>query len=825
MNHQDRREFLKRASAAWAVGTITPSPGVGQAAVGPTPADASEIPPHRPLPLSGVHAYADRVSVAAGGTIGFFVSSTLSYELQICRLGSDPDGPLEDEALQSLSVDRPEPQAIHPGSYIHIDRGLPSDRALPALSLECWVRLWDLAAEQGLMGQFDATEGGGYAVSVRRDGSVGFYLGDGGPVRPEWLNSTVPGVLSRTETTRPAVPTPTRPAGGGRFVILGRWHHIVAVFDGQSKAVWVDGRRVGRWEFSGVVRPGRAPLRIGSLGRDGLADQFLDADIAMPAIYGRALEEPEIAARYRAQALALASGPDLLACWPLSEEKGERVADSSGQGRNGRIINQATWMIGGPSFHASLPRFADYRPAADRSRGHGLRLASDDLYDCRWRPTLTVKIPDEARSGIYAARFRFSHENLSRLYHTLFTVAKAPQRPRAPIAFLCSTNTWKAYSGTPFAESWPGVAQTIEHAYVNSPGNPPRYSFYWRHEAGQPTYQMGMRLPWPVAGPYTFHGPLEWHNSHLCHADRLTQVWLEKEGYAYDVLSDLDLHQDKSVLDGYKALFIVGHSEYWSAEADEAVSRYLGRGGSVVCLSGNTMFWRVSFDGDASVMECRKMYAPGSQVLPGQHGELWHSQDGRKGGMARECGYPAWRTLGLEYCSMHSVGDEAIGPFRAVAVDHFLFNTPHKVGLKEGDRFGGAPPGNGFPKIIGHEGDVRISTLAKIAPRPLPEGAKPPVVDPPGIVLLAEGIADWPKVKAGAPYDFFQNAVIVEPQRSAIGVAGEMIYWERPNGGRVFNAGTVSAGRGFSNDPKFALLIKNVLHHFGVKADDGKPSA
>jgi hypothetical protein len=478
-------------------------------------------------------------------------------------------------------------------------------------------------------------------------------------------------------------------------------------------------------------------------------------------------------------------------------------------------------MIGGPSFGAMPARFSKYEPAADSSRGHALRLASDDLYECRWRPTVTYRIPPEARSGIYVGRIRFNHTGEPRLYHTLFIVKKAASRPRAPIAFLCSTNTWRAYAGTPFADTWPGVAQSIEHAYVNSPGNPPRYSFYWMHEAGQPSYLMGMRLPWPAPGPYTFHGPLAWRCSHLCHADRLTQVWLETEGYVWDAISDHDLHNDPETLDGYKTLFIVGHSEYWSAQAYEAVSRYLRRGGTIVCLSGNTMFWRVSFSEDASVIECRKMYAPGSQVPAARHGELWHSHDGRKGGMARECGMAAWPLLGLEYCSMHSVGDEAIGPYRAVATDHFLFHTPFDVGLKQGDRFGGAPPGNGFPKVIGHEGDVRVSTLAKLAPRPLPVGATQPAADPPGIVLLAEGVADWPNVKAGAPYDYFQNPVTVEPARSAIGVAAEMIYWERPDGGRVFHAGSVCAGRGFGNDPRFGLLLKNVLHHFGVEPERG----
>ncbi len=149
----------------------------------------------------------------------------------------------------------------------------------------------------------------------------------------------------------------------------------------------------------------------------------------MPAIYHRVLTVAEIRERCRARGLTAASGPGLLGCWPLSEEKGEIVADSSGQGRHGRIINLGTWMIGGPSFDESLPRFGNYDPAADRSRGHGLRLASDDLYDCRWQPTFTVKIPDDARSGIYVGRIRFLRENKPRLYHTLFIVTKGPGPP------------------------------------------------------------------------------------------------------------------------------------------------------------------------------------------------------------------------------------------------------------------------------------------------------------------------------------------------------------------------------------------------------------
>ncbi len=61
------------------------------------PAVGVAIPPHRPLTIEGIHAYTDRVSVAAGETIRFHVSSSHPYELQVCRLGTDVDSPARDE--------------------------------------------------------------------------------------------------------------------------------------------------------------------------------------------------------------------------------------------------------------------------------------------------------------------------------------------------------------------------------------------------------------------------------------------------------------------------------------------------------------------------------------------------------------------------------------------------------------------------------------------------------------------------------------------------------------------------------------------------------
>ena len=164
------------------------------------------------------------------------------------------------------------------------------------------------------------------------------------------------------------------------------------------------------------------------------------------------------------------------------------------------------------------------------------------------------------------------------------TRSSSSRRPwgkaRAPIAFLCSTNSWKAYSATSFSPSWSGLKKAIgNNGFANGAGDPPAFCFYRPHRAGQGTYQIGFRMPWPIVGPYTTMGVPEWDYSHLCRQDRFTQAWLETNQYDYDVLSDTDVHVDPHAMDDYKVLYVVGHSEYWSFEAMEHVKRFLDRGG------------------------------------------------------------------------------------------------------------------------------------------------------------------------------------------------------------------------------------------------------
>jgi hypothetical protein len=774
-----RRGFLKQGLAATGALAVVPA-RIARAA------ESRRAPPGtrpRALRVSGVHVYADRESFAPHQTIRFHISTDTPVRATVCRLGLNVDDPAGDEALADFGTLPVHVQPIHPGSLVHVEKRILNEPA--QFAIEAWVRPWRMDRLTGIVSQENLGSVEGWGLAFGGSGEVGFFLGDGMSPDQALDHRSTAGALVR-----------------------GKWHHLVASWDGARKQIWVDGRKTGEWPFTGPLRPGRHPIRLGALATGGAASDSLDGDLAMVVLYRRAPDQTAIRQRFNERGLKRASGRDVLACWSFEEEQGDRVADRSAHRRHGRIINHATWMIGGPAFEGTVPRFEDYNPSEDPNRGHGLRLASDDLYDCEWEPSLEWQVPPSARSGFHVLRLSWEKDGQRFYQHATFVVRRPRRERPAPILLLAATNTWRAYNAAAFGMPAPGARQICgTDGLPNAPEGPPAFSFYRGHAAGQGTYQIGSRMPWPAAHPYLRYGDATDY-SHLARADRFAQTWLEREGYEYELISDLDLHQDPGQLSRHRVFIINGHSEYWSIEMYRGLEEYLAAGGRVIVLSGNSLFWRVSFNRDGTIMECRKVDAPGNQLRPEERGEAWHSHDRRRGGMLRECGYHGWKLIGLETLGWNNHGNpKNYGPWIAEATDDPLFHTPHETGLKPGDRFGWAGEGR-LPMANGHEFDVRPSTLAAMTAGPIPPGASMPD-DPPGIRRLANGIIPWRH--GGAAFDYF-----FRPIRPVNEQGGEMIWWERPDGGTVFNAGSIGAGWALAADPRWAALLRNVLHRFGV---------
>ncbi len=745
----DRRRFLQQTAA-----------GIAAATAANRSHAAGTIPPHEETRVPGLHAYVQR-SLDAGGSADFRVSSDTPFELAVSRTASK-------QTVATLKERHPTVQPIHPGSYVQVERGFEGKR-FEALSIETWVRRWDSEDRQGLVTACDGDSGFGLFVSPK--GWIEFLLG---------------------ERRLAHVPLPVR-----------QWRHVALVWNGEIVELFVDGSFQGSWRQPGRVETGSAPIRLGASGTGGTATEFLDGDIAMPAIYDRAITASEVKLRYKAQALSVPSD-GVIACWPLDEESGILVRDITGR-HDGTIVNRGTWMIGGPSFDASgIPRYADYDPSSDPQRGHGLRFASDDLYDCRWDVTHAVPIPADAKSGVYTGRFAFRRNGKRLRYDVTFLVRRPSGRPKASILMLCSTNTWQAYSATPFAVNslepfWETTGQDNAHPRA------PAYCCYRNHAHGQPCYAIGMNVPWPVAGPEVVfsRNTKELNYSHLMRGELFAHLWLEENGYDYDVASDHDLHREPGQLDGYKVVVINGHSEYWSAEAYRAVDDFLRSGGAVIVMSGNTMFWRVSYDEDGTAMECRKHGIDIGGRQGAGVGEIYHSHDGRRGSLMRFCGLPAWEVLGLECIGWWPIDADHFGTYKTVNADHFLFRGPEAVGVREGETFGESPEGSP-PRVGGHESDVRPSLIRAITKQVQGEFTVPG--DPPGIVPLAQVID---KKRRGI--DYFGRWEPLEH-----GIYAELTYWDRPQGGKVFHTGCIAGGWALSADPKMQALMRNALHHFGV---------
>lgn len=716
--------------------------------------------------VPGTWGYVDEIGVGRGEEACVRVSAPAAFTVEFLRLRTGVlrrgDGDLGNqrsdvEMLTKVVHRRAAPQKIAPGSYIWID-GDPVDGG--QLTLGLWLRLWRAPVIDtlqwnwsGLITDFDYPSACRFALLITHEARPALYVGDGKAFRLEWLHVAEATLASR----------------------LGEWILLTAsVASDGSVVIYANGERAlgARGRAVPVAAGPTSRLRIGASAEAGEAANFLDADISLPFIGGFALTEKLALALTEAKTLSpiMEAHPRRLwGYWPLDEEGGERIDDHSGSGRHGILVNGGDWEIGGPAFDAA--QGLDYRPRDDSTRGHGLRLASDDLLDCEWELTDTWAVPHDAPGGLYAARIRLAGAAIDTALDIPFTVTGLRPRTQNSAALLVNTNTWHAYGRIPENE-------------VRVPGL--NSSFYTHHRSGKQFFRVGLRLPIPHAIPYGYESAraARTGHSHLVRPELMAQAWLESEAVPFECLTDLDLHRSGSALSYFQALVICGHSEYWSDAMRSAVEQYLAHGGRVICLSGNTLYWRVSFGGACGWMESRKLSltAEGEWLPPDEWGERWHSNRAGAGGPWELLDQPASALLGLDMQGMIDDGaPEAFSPFEVVEPSHRLFRHPWEVPISNAGTIGEMSL-NG-PKASGYEMDALRRDPA------------------PGMKLLARATGQRLLESAGSPH------------RGA-----DIVYWKRPAGGEVFAAGSVGFSGALLVDEGVRMLMRNVLNLFGLSS-------
>ncbi|RME30781.1 MAG: hypothetical protein D6800_01505 [Candidatus Zixiibacteriota bacterium] len=267
-----------------------------------------------------------------------------------------------------------------------------------------------------------------------------------------------------------------------------------------------------------------------------------------------------------------------------------------------------------------------------------------------WQTTDGFFLDATAESGLYAVTVTGPGDSVA---WSAFVVR--PIQPRQPIAFIVGTNTWAAYN------SWGGA------------------SFYRNvvYEEGVQANILAFDRPYSSLDPYARQG-------HLLAADRDAIRWMNENGYPADFYADSDFDRDPRILDAYKVVVIGGHSEYWTLTMVREIRNYVAKGGNLIVLGANAMYWRVALY--ANRIETRK------------EGGKFAYAEGR-GGKWRNLGYPEAQLAGVAYTSS---GFDTYAPYVVEAADHWVYAD---TGLADGDEFGHAT--DRTVGASGHETDKR----------------------------------------------------------------------------------------------------------------------
>lgn len=365
-----------------------------------------------------------------------------------------------------------------------------------------------------------------------------------------------------------------------------------------------------------------------------------------------------------------------------------------------------------------------------------------------WRADLVLAAPE--RSGLY-----FFHVEDEAGERFAFPWVVAPAAPTAPVAVLASTNTWNAYNSFGGRSNYVNAVRLPAQPIVASRTELGRYRGVREHGAPDDAY-----APLSFARPEPFNqvghddrptDPIRGrHPCALAAAEWRLLAWIEREGFAYDLYADGQLHDGALDLDRYRVLVLSTHPEYWSRAMVERVRSWVfERGGRLLYLGGNGLDCEVEVVGDA-LRFLTKRVEPGGPFESRMH---------------RTC----TATAGVLGVCFSETGIMTGAPYAVVEPGHWAFAG---TGLAAGAVFGEASLHERCPGgASGHETDKRTAST------------------PPGAVLLARGL-------------------------NPDGGGAELVWFETPTGGEVLAAGSIAWPASILVDDAVSRITRNALERF-----------
>ncbi len=503
------------------------------------------------------------------------------------------------------------------------------------------------AGRQGILGHWSDADRTGWALTID-DGKLAFAVGDGTS-------------LGRVTSSKPLFP--------------GVWYSVCASYDPRNGLMLSQTAVVG--SCNSVFGP---VVDLDSDSVDMIGGTFplttVDAPLTMAALledaasdrpwttghFAGKLEAPKILSTTsvdRTATAGLAAG-DLsmpaVCFWDFAYGISKagvptaRIEDVIGQA-HGYCVNTPDRAMTGRLWNDTEHHFIH----APEQYG-ALWFHPDSIDDCRWDPTVTLRLPEDLSSGIYALEATQGRDTES----IVLFVRPRPGEVK-PIALLASTLTYLAYANQQVAIQ-AAVAQSVfahtailhdNEIEVHERSLEYGLSTYDYHVDGKGVQYSTWRRPIMNMRPqHRYCYSTLWNFT----TDLHIISWLEALGFEYDVITDHDLHdQGADLLSQYRVVMTSSHPEYYSTPMVDAWEQYIASGGRGMYLGGNGMYWVAVPNPEAPYLIEVRRGEQGDQGWRANPGEAFHSYSGEKGGLWRLRGRAAQRVWGVGYTS-HAFG-------------------------------------------------------------------------------------------------------------------------------------------------------------------------
>ena len=710
-----------------------------------------------------VIGYADPLSVAPGEPIRFMVGTVdgpRRYRAEVVRLvcgDTGPGGPGLKTVRLPTSIEGEHdgtPQLIDAGSYAIVEHpeafGALGRFTLQAFIQPTLVPVRPSPRRQVVMGTWAEDRGSGFALMLDETGALAFLIG-------------------------------AAPVSTGTPLTARRWYHVAASVDLAAGTVTL--RQTPLADHAPSLEQPVAITTAIRAAPGPAGDFFIGAA-------RKAVEDGRLRTTWhfngKIDRPSLLAGEHPIGLWDFAADVAtDRVTDRSPNHLHGRTVNAPKRAVTGHNWDGSE---MDWRRAPHQYGA--IHFHDDDLYDAGWRPTLTMTVPTDARSGVYALRLEADG---GPEFWVVFYVRPPRGGPRARAAFLASTATYLCYSN---------------YRMRMRPG--PAELFIGALPIVDTTDLLLMHHPELGASTYDTHSD----GSGVCHVSRLRPIvnvrptgrlwnlfldlclldWLESHEQRYDVITDDDLHTEGlPLLDEYSVVLTGCHPEYVSREMMEALAAYLGRGGRLMYMGGNGFYWRVSYPrAHPGMIEMRRA-EDGTRAWVESVGEYYHGSTGEYGGLWRRQGRAPNTLVGVGFVAQ---GFDRSSYYRRTAASRdprarFIFDGVQDEVLGDfGVAWGGA---------AGLELDA----------------FNPALGSPPWALVVASS------EDHSNAFQLVNEEINVSfagaDGRFSPAVRADMVFYEHPGGGAVFSTGSIAyvgslAHKGYDNN--ISRLTLNVLRRF-----------